>query len=235
MSDDGYLTREQVRAIDALAISTYHMPGVLLMENAGRNAAEVLKRQLSNREPVLIVCGEGNNGGDGFVIARHLQIAEIPVRIILFAPLSRRGVPRLSEDSTINFGIAKAAEIPIQIVDTAEPGDWLAEFQVECSRAEWIVDCLFGTGLTRPVVGVQAEVVQAINASGTKIFAIDLPSGLDANTGLPMGATVKATRTVTFVARKIGFRDENSKLFTGEIDVVDIGAPKKILDEAKRE
>ncbi|WP_020473742.1 NAD(P)H-hydrate epimerase [Zavarzinella formosa] len=235
MNEPWYLTREQVRAIDATAMALFHMPGVLLMENAGRGAAETLARLNADREPVLIVCGEGNNGGDGFVIARHLQNLGITVELRLFAPMTRRGSPRLSDDAAINFEIAKSAEIPLVITDLLEPGDWLAPFEEACRQAGWIVDALFGTGLTRPVAGVHAQAIETINASGKKIFAIDLPSGLNANSGESPGPTVRAGHTATFVAHKAGFQNSNAKLFTGEIHVIDIGVPKKLLDEARRD
>ena len=235
MSESWHLTREQVRAIDATAITLFHMPGVLLMENAGRGVAEILARHNPERAPVLIVCGDGNNGGDGFVIARHLQNMGISVQLWLVARLNRRGAPQLSGDAEINFEIARAAEIPLTITDINEPGDWQPAFAEAAARAGWIVDALFGTGLARPIAGVQAEFVEAINATGKQILAVDLPSGLHANTGEPLGPTVRATRTATFVARKIGFRDASAGLFTGEIDVVDIGVPKKLLDDVRGE
>ncbi len=235
MSEPWTLTREQSRAIDASAAALYHMPGVLLMENAGRGAAALLATLNPAREPVVIVCGAGNNGGDGFVVARHAQNHGMAVELWVIAPLTRRGTVQLSDDAEVNFAIAQAAEIPTTIIDVKEPGDWLPKFQEACAKAGWVVDALFGTGLTRAVTGPHAEMVHAVNASGKPVLAIDVPSGLDANTGDPLGLTVTAHCTATFVAPKAGFANPISRAFTGDIHVIDIGAPKKLLDETRQE
>ena len=233
MSDPWTLTREQARVFDATAATLYHMPGALLMENAGRGAAELLATLNPARGPALIVCGAGNNGGDGLVIARHAQTLGMAVAVWVVAPHSRRGVIQLSDDAAINFEIVKASDIPLTVLDPAEPGEWQPAFHAACSQAAWIVDALFGTGLVRALTGPHAEIVHAINASGKPAVAIDVPSGLDANTGDPLGPTVTAHCTATFVAPKAGFANPASRAFTGDIHVIAAGAPKKLLDETR--
>jgi len=233
MSDTWHLTREQSRALDASAAALYHMPGVLLMENAGRGAAEVLASLNLTCEPVVIVSGAGNNGGDGFVIARHAQNLGMAVELWVIAPRTRRGAVQLSPDAAVNFAIVQAADIPMTVVDIAEPGEWLPDFQVACEKAGWIVDALFGTGLARPAVGVYADAIHAVNAASKPVLAVDVPSGLDADTGDPLGPTVTARCTATFVAPKAGFANPASRAFTGQMHVIDIGAPKKLLDETR--
>src|SRR5437867_7075836 len=135
-----YLSREEVRELDRRAIEEFGVPGVVLMENAGRGAAEVLVG-LRCRGPVVICCGKGNNGGDGFVIARHLDNMEIPVRVLLFAKADE-----LSGDAAINYQIIAKAGLPIE---SAAAKDWSAErIHQGLAAADWIVDALFGTGLT---------------------------------------------------------------------------------------
>jgi NAD(P)H-hydrate epimerase len=208
------LTRAQVREIDRRAIEDFGVPGVVLMENAGRGAAEVLLG-LGARGPVVICCGKGNNGGDGFVIARHLDNRHIAVRVLLFArPESLTG------DAAVNFHILERAGPPFLV--EPDPATLVRELQ----GADWIVDALFGTGLTGPLRPPFDGVVAAINASGKPVLAVDIPSGLDCDTGLPLGETVRATHTVTFVAPKTGFAKPTARPWVGQAHVVEIGAPR---------
>jgi NAD(P)H-hydrate epimerase len=205
------LTRAQVRELDRRAIEEFGVPGVVLMENAGRGAAELLMRLNPERRPVLIFCGKGNNGGDGYVIARHLDIHGWPVRLVRVAPASE-----LTGDAAVMERIVTAAGIP----DASAPDD-----------SGWIVDALFGTGLTGPLRKPYDRVVAAINASPAKVLAVDIPTGLDCDTGKPLGPTVRADHTVTFVAPKAGFAAPEAKEWLGEVHVVGIGAPRKLLAE----
>jgi NAD(P)H-hydrate epimerase len=206
------LTRAQVRELDRRAIEEFGVPGVVLMENAGRGATEVLMRLNSERRPVVIVCGKGNNGGDGFVIARHLDIHGWAVSVVQCAP-----VAELTGDAAIMQRIAAKAQLSAA-VHAEEYGGW-------------IVDALFGTGLTGPLREPYDRIVADINASGAKVLAVDIPSGLDCDTGQPLGPTVRADHTVTFVAPKAGFANPAAKEWLGEVHVVGIGAPRKLLEE----
>jgi NAD(P)H-hydrate epimerase len=216
------LSREQVRAIDRQAIEIYGMPGIVLMENAGRGAVEVLAK-LGVTGKVVICCGKGNNGGDGFVMARHLDIRRIPVHILLFARPED-----LTGDAAINYQIAARSSLPFTIF-SGEAFD-LSEVNRHLAEADWIVDALYGTGLQGPVRAPINEVILAINNAGKKVLAVDVPSGLDCDTGKPMGATIRADHTVTFVDAKTGFSRAESLAWVGEVHIVGIGAPRKLIE-----
>jgi NAD(P)H-hydrate epimerase len=216
-----FLSREQVRAIDRRAIEEFGVPGVVLMENAGRGAAEVLL-SLGARGPVVVCCGKGNNGGDGFVIARHLDNRTVPVRVLLFARSEE-----LTGDAALNYEIVRRSGIPNDVRgDQPVDGDALRR---DFAAAEWVVDALFGTGLAGAVRPPFDAVIGAINASGAKVLAVDIPSGLDCDTGEPLGATVRAQHTVTFVALKKGFAQPAAREWVGEVHVADIGAPRAAI------
>ena len=218
------LTRHQVRELDRRAIAEYGIPGIVLMENAGRGAAELLVRLNPERRPVLILCGPGNNGGDGFVMARHLQNAGIEVDPLLFGTIEQ-----LPPDAQTNATIWQKCG-PLWTVPVGRSLDVEARRIIEGSQG-WIVDALFGTGLKRALGAPFDELVAAVNARKLPVLAIDLPSGLDCDTGVPLGPTIRAAHTATFVAHKQGFLNPNAAEWLGEVHVIDIGAPKKLVDE----
>ena len=213
------LTRDQVRDVDRLAIAEYGMLGLVLMENAGRNSAELL-RSIGIVGRVVICCGKGNNGGDGFVIARHLENAGVEVRVLLCIPPSS-----LSGDAATNFRIIERARTPI----VTPPFDW----DTELTGADWIVDALLGTGTQGTLREPFITSIAAINAAGCKVFAVDLPSGLDCDTGQSLGGCVRADHTATFVARKIGFDSPDAAQWTGQVHVIDIGVPRALLQKIR--
>ncbi len=192
------LTRNQVRQLDRRAIQEYGISGLVLMENAGRGTADVLCGLLSKPSPigrgqgegaVVIVCGKGNNGGDGFVIARHLGLRGIDVRVLLLAD------PKdLTGDAAANYQII--AKAGLRIVPFAAS---------EIAGATWLVDAMLGTGATGEPKPPLAESIDAMNASGVPILAVDVPSGLDCDTGAAAKHTIRASHTCTFVAAKPGF------------------------------
>ncbi|HMO35126.1 MAG TPA: NAD(P)H-hydrate epimerase [Gemmatales bacterium] len=211
------LTREQVREIDRQAIEVLGIPGVVLMENAGRSVFEVLQ-SLPYDDPIHIICGKGNNGGDGYVVARHLYLAGRKVVV------HRCGAEReITGDAGIMYQIISRLSIPLLGWSTAE------KLATELRSARLIVDALLGTGLTGEVRSPLAEIIQVMNQSGKPILAVDIPSGLDANTGQPLGGAVVAQHTVTFVDKKIGMLNDEAWLYTGEIHVAGIGAPATLL------
>lgn len=215
-----YLTREQVRAIDRTATEEYGVPGIVLMENAGRGTAELLLA-LGISGPVAICCGKGNNGGDGFVVARHLDNRGVPVQVLLFArPQDLKG------DARIAYQIIERSRLPIEVMADGALGARVRPMLHPC---DWVVDALFGTGLTRPLGSPFDQVVDAINGSGRRTLAADIPSGLDCDTGRPLGPTVRAGHTATFVALKRGFAEPESAAWTGAVHVVDIGAPRRLV------
>lgn len=222
------LTRAQVRELDRRAMTEFGVPGVVLMENAGRGAAELLIRLNADRQRVLIVCGPGNNGGDGFVMARHLENAGLTVWTFLFLP----NPAGLSGDAAVQEQIWTRSGHRTPAIHNGL-SDHLRRVLLEDLTLQrgWIVDALFGTGLTRPLGPPFDEVVTAVNASGRPVLAVDLPSGLDCDTGEPLGPTIRATHTATFVAPKAGFENPAARPWLGEVHVLDIGAPKKLVDE----
>lgn len=216
------LTRDQVREVDRRAIEDYGLIGLVLMENAGRNAASLLQ-QLGINGPVVICCGKGNNGGDGFVIARHLENAGVDVKVLMAVPSSS-----LTGDAAVNFHILQQAgtrvvEPPVE--------DQHAFWSQELTRADWVVDALLGTGLQGELREPFLTAIAVINASGRKVFAVDLPSGMDCDTGQPLGDCIRATHTATFVAAKPGFFSPQGSEYTGQVHVLDIGVPRRLLNE----
>lgn len=202
------------------------MPGVVLMENAGRNAAWLLHARAPSAR-VVIVCGKGNNAGDGFVLARHLENLGHDVRLVLAgAPADLRG------DAAINWRIIEKAGIRVSTPATATPEEW----EQSLAGADWIVDALLGTGVSGAPRGPIAAAIEAVNAVAARerigVFALDLPSGLDCDTGTAAGACIRATLTGTFVARKVGFESPPAREWLGEVQVLDIGAPAALLREA---
>jgi NAD(P)H-hydrate epimerase len=217
------LTRAEVRDVDRRAIEDFGLPGIVLMENAGRNAAALL-HDLAPGAAIAIVCGRGNNAGDGFVMARHLELAGHAVRLLMAADSAR-----LTGDAATNHRVAVAAGMPIVSMEPASAAAW----DEALSDARWIVDALLGTGATGPARGATATAIAAIErvraAGGARVFAVDLPSGLDCDSGEPLGPCVRADVTATFVARKIGFDRPAAAGHTGVVHVLDIGAPRRLL------
>ncbi len=219
------LSREQSRALDRKVIDAGGVPGAVLMENAGRGAAQLLDDRI-NREPgagrphVLILCGPGNNGGDGGVVARHLDAWGHDVKVVWFTDPAR-----LRGDAATQWAILDRARI-----DQSTWDDDPLRLDALIARADWVVDGLLGTGLTRPVEGPLLAAIEAVNRSGKPVLALDVPSGLDADRGVPLGVAVRARMTVTFVAPKLGFEAPGASDFTGEIVVVGIGVPRKLIE-----
>jgi NAD(P)H-hydrate epimerase len=210
-----FQSRDEARAMDRRAIEQLGVPGVVLMENAGREAAELLMA-LGWHGSVVVCCGKGNNGGDGFVIARHLHNHQVPVRVLLFCRPEE-----LSGDAAVNYHIIAKLGLPIDVY-AGEPLDGDA-LRRELGLAEWVVDALFGTGLTGAVRPPFDQVIEAINASPARVFAVDIPSGLDCDTGRPLGATLRADHTVTFGALKKGYANPAAREWLGQVHLVDIG------------
>jgi NAD(P)H-hydrate epimerase len=217
------LSRDEVRAIDRRAIDEYGLAGVVLMENAGAGVARLVAA-LGIDGPVAIACGPGNNGGDGFVIARHLELTGHEVRILLAAP--RAG---FRGDAAVNLTVAERSGLAISDLAAADAAGW----RDALFGAAWIIDALLGTGATGAPRGTIAAAIEAINdaraAGHMRVLAVDLPSGLDADTGATAGACVTADVTATFVAPKRGFDAPDSCDRTGPVHVIGIGAPACLL------
>jgi hydroxyethylthiazole kinase-like uncharacterized protein yjeF len=213
------MSREEVRRVDAWAIEQIGVPGVVLMENAGRSCAELVRRKLAaEADPrVCIVCGAGNNGGDGYVIARHLRNAGVRTTVVLCGD---RG--KVRGDARINLDILERLGDPVESLD---PSDERAAARIESlgRDATLIVDALFGTGLQGELKTPYRAILEAINGLGRPVLAVDIPSGLDCDTGETLGTAIRATYTVTFVAVKKGFLAPTAAMYLGELHVASIG------------
>jgi NAD(P)H-hydrate epimerase len=213
------LSRQQVRQVDRVAIETYGMSGLVLMENAGRGAASVID-SVAGPGKIVILCGGGNNGGDGYVAARHLQLSGREVTIVSIVELAS-----LQGDARVNASIASKAEI--DVFCAAEP-DWTSGL---LTGASTIVDGLLGTGARGPLRGRYAAAVNTANECDALRVALDIPSGLDCDSGQAGDPTFRADHTITFVAPKLGFSNRQAAAYVGVVHVVDIGVPLKLLDE----
>jgi NAD(P)H-hydrate epimerase len=247
------LSREEVRRLDVQAADELGLPPLLLMENAGRGAAGWLAELLGAIPPdaggrpftpppslphpevahgprparILLLCGPGNNGGDGGVVARHLDAWGFPVHVAWFARREQlRGDAAVQWAILEKSGVAQSAWFDDHSGETIDP----EALRALLAGADWLVDGLLGTGLSRPVEGPLKAVIDGINHSGKPVFALDLPSGLDADSGQPLGAAVRAEATATFVAAKRGFTAPGAADYTGEVAVIDIGLPRRLLE-----
>jgi NAD(P)H-hydrate epimerase len=213
------LSRDQVRRVDQIAIEDFSMPGIVLMENAGRGASEVIDR-IAKEGLIVILCGAGNNAGDGYVIARHLQLLGRSVRIVSIVDPDS-----LSGDAGINATIARKARIEIRRAETS------AKIEESIAESMTVVDALLGTGAQGPPRGLFAEAVRAANQHPGQRIAIDLPTGLDCDTGLAHDPTFQAAHTITFVSRKLGFEKENADAYVGVVTEIGIGVPQCLLQD----
>lgn len=204
------ITREEMQAADRRAIEVFGIPGIVLMENA----AAAVVREIREARSFTVVCAVGNNGGDGLAVARHLLLLGRRVDVFL-AGDPNRGGPDFRTNLEVLRRLAPTLPLPVE----GDP-DRLVRSLESC---EVCVDALFGTGLARPLEGIYRRTVEAVNVSAREVVAVDLPSGIDANTGRVLGAAVRAHRTVTFHKAKRGLvlAPEHS----GRVTVVSIGIP----------
>lgn len=219
------VTREEMRELDRKAIGIYEIPGIILMENAGRNVAEEVLKMTNtmSKTKVAVLCGKGNNGGDGFVAARHLHNCDIPVSIFLVAKISDI---LKDEDTGTNLKILLHMKVPVQeILLTTEVNSIL----MELCKYDIMIDALFGTGLSGDVREPFKTLIDGVNHLNRPVVSVDIPSGLDCNNGNILGTAIKATKTVTFAVSKRGFYLGDGLLHTGEIIVTDICIPKELL------
>lgn len=220
------LGRDEIREIDRRAIEEYKIPGIILMENAGRNVVEEILKILpgTDKTRVAIFCGKGNNGGDGFVIARHLYNKGVDVSVYLTTEVSR---VLADGDASTNLQILLNMNLEVkelQRENIREVGKALSNYNV-------IVDAIFGTGLSGEVSEPVSTLIAKINEADIPVVSVDIPSGLSCDDGVVLGIAVKATKTVTFVAAKTGFFQEQGKEYTGELIVSDISVPKELIEE----
>lgn len=206
------LNREQSREIDRRAIEQLRISSRVLMENAGRGCVDVLER-VGIAGPVVILCGKGNNAGDGFVIARHLVVRGHDCRVVLLC-----STDELRGDTAANHAVL----LHLDVKFISSPAE------LNTISADWVVDAILGTGATGEPRPPFDKAIDWMNAQSCKKLAVDIPSGLDCDTGEPATHTVRADHTCTFVATKIGFTQPSAKPFTGIVHVCDIGVPANI-------
>ena len=214
VGNEHLLDRSGARALDHAAITEYGIPGIELMEQAARGCTDHVRSMTDPGDAILILVGRGNNGGDGWAMARQLHEAGHPVEV------RSLGSCRSGSDAEVNEARARNLRISV--------GMDLDRTTIE--HAALVVDALFGTGLDRPIEGMAAEWLALLEqVRHPSILSVDLPSGLDANSGMPTGPVVKAARTVTFVAPKLGMARPDAAIWCGRIDVVGIGTPDSLL------
>lgn len=221
--------RAAVREVDRLAVEAFGMPGIALMENAAAALARACFERLDARArpTVLLLCGPGNNGGDGFACARRLSNAGVRPVVALF------GEPRDADsDAGVNLRILRAIRAPaIDIVTVGDdPGATLDALTQQFGRPALLVDALLGTGLDRPLEGALRGAVRWLNAQQAPVVAADIPTGLDADSGEALGGeAVRVACTVTFAGLKRGFLAPRARAYLGEVLVADIGVPAEAL------
>jgi hydroxyethylthiazole kinase-like uncharacterized protein yjeF len=227
------VTAEQMQDLDRKTIKTYGIPGIVLMENAGRGAAEQVLRYFSQiragGDPLLkghvaILAGPGNNGGDGFVIARHLKNWGVQTTIYLLA-----STKDVKGDALINLQAWLTMEGGL--VEVTSTTHFLSIKQ-ELSQTNLIVDAILGTGLHSAVTGLIKEVIAFINEQQRPVMAVDIPSGIDATSGKVLGDAVRATLTATFGLAKIGQVVEPGASYVGKLEVIDISIPRNLIGQA---
>ncbi len=222
------VTSQEMRDIDSRTINEIGIPGIILMENAGLAVGQAVKDVLGSgvplsRQRVAIFAGRGNNGGDGLVVARHLACAKYEVNVYLLAEPER-----FAGDALTNLQIVQNLRLPIKLLLSQEQ---LTEYQDEIQNNDVIVDAIFGTGLKGAVRGYAAEVIDFINRSVTcPVVSIDLPSGLEADTGRAEGVCVRAAHTITMGLPKRGLLLYPGADFAGKLTVADIGFPEEVID-----
>ncbi len=206
-------TRDGIRNVESDAIERYGIHSIVLMENAARGAVDVIFDSCSSDElqQIIVVCGAGNNGGDGYAIARHLHNQGCQVTITSITP------PK-TQDAITNAYIADKMGIPL--VQYAK--DQFAD-------ATLIIDAIFGTGIDQDVREPALSIIASLEQCSAKIISIDIPSGIDCDTGQPWGVGVKADLTLTFIGFKQGFMQDSAMGYLGNIVVIDIGCPQELV------
>lgn len=205
------VTCQQMNLIDQLATSEYDIPSLLLMEHAAHEIFLSMQLELNNTDKICIVCGHGNNGGDGFALARFLHHKKYDVSIYFVGQQNK-----LTHDAQVNYTICKRLFIP-----------FVQSFQ----QATILVDAIFGTGLTREISDEYKELIVSMNESNKSIYSIDIPSGIDSDSGKVIGCAIKATITFTLQCGKIGLYIQPGRSHAGKVKVLDIYIPHTLIDK----
>ncbi|HEX7552003.1 MAG TPA: NAD(P)H-hydrate epimerase, partial [Geothrix sp.] len=217
------VTAQTMQEIDRQAIEEFGIPGLKLMESAGQSCMDAITAGFGLTGSAAIIAGRGNNGGDGYVIARLLRQAGWRVSVYVLADRSR-----ISGDAATNLD-----RLPRDTVAYCpDEGQLAGRYRDEITRADVIVDAMLGTGLSSDVSGVYREAVEIVNASGRPVLAVDIPSGIHGTTGRILGDAVRATVTVTFACAKLGQVLFPGAEYTGRLIVADIGIPPQVMEAA---
>ncbi len=212
-------TASEMRELDKETIETLGIPGIVLMENAARGVASVIYKNVDGISCV-VVCGKGNNGGDGLALARNLYNMGYDVEVVLTADLKE-----LKGDAKINAEVISRLPVPIHIIKEEER---LVELYPLLRDADFVVDAIFGTGLSKPAEGFYASLIEIVNRAAKKVISVDIPSGLFSDTGSVPGVHIKADFTVTFGFPKLAHVLPPACYSVGELFVVDISIPEDI-------
>jgi hydroxyethylthiazole kinase-like uncharacterized protein yjeF len=213
------ISAARMQQIDRLCVRQYGIPVLLLMENAGRAVAEAVRglaRRRGGRQ-VVALCGSGNNGGDGVVAARYLHEWGFHVRVAWM-----KNPTRWEDDLEQHYRMAKASGVPFH--------SYSALPRSSLRKADVLIDALLGTGTRGEIHGAYREAIEAINQAHRPVVAVDIPSGLDADSGKPLGLAVKARITVTMAIPKKGMLQNAAHRYVGRLVIADIGIPKKLLE-----
>ncbi|HWN45175.1 MAG TPA: NAD(P)H-hydrate dehydratase [Thermoanaerobaculia bacterium] len=221
------LSAEAMREVDRSAIEELGIPSLVLMENAAIGVVDAIGEIYEEAESAAIFCGPGNNGGDGLAIARHLAVRGYEVQVFLVA-----GRRAMRGDAEVQLGICRRQGLAIQEVADE---DGVVEALEEAREADLIVDALFGTGLSKPLEGMFADLVQGLNDLPVPTVSVDLPSGLNGSKSEPLGPHIEADLTVTFAAPKIAHVFPPASESVGELVVTDLGIPPELVEEAEEE
>ena len=219
------VTAKHMKELDRKTIEEYKIPSIVLMENAGIRTADIIHSQfgqLINNKSILVICGRGNNGGDGFVVARHLVNKGYIVHVIVLA-----NKHDIKGDPLINLTILEKMKLPIYFTEGKKVN---AETKERLAKSDLFIDAIFGTGLDRNIDEPFASYIDAINNSRKPVVSIDTPSGLDCDNGSILGIAIKAYATVTMAIAKKGFFIGEGPQYTGCVHVVDISIPKILID-----
>ena len=219
-SEFAVMDRQTVRDFDAWSIGEIGVPGVVLMENAAKNCTQAILKYFPDeiKEGVCIFCGSGNNGGDGFVIARHLFNHGLPVKLVICADPAK-----ITGDAKINFDICNKMGLSMTHLDMIS-ATLFRDIEDVVTGCGLLVDAILGTGIQGQLKEPFAMLISSINSHNLSIVAVDIPSGLDCDTGQPLPVSIEATATVTFVALKKGFLvNPDARTLTGRVFVADIG------------
>ncbi|MFH2058978.1 MAG: NAD(P)H-hydrate dehydratase [Pseudomonadota bacterium] len=224
------VTANQMQDMDKQTIESFGIPGMVLMENAGRGAVDFFLEKFNpgQDQKVAVIAGRGNNGGDGFVIARYLMTKNIQVCVFLLSSKAK-----VTGDAKTNMNLfevlcdkssnASFVELP--------DADTFNEFKTQILHHDFFVDAILGTGLNSDVQGYLKDAIELINTAQQPVFAVDIPSGLHSDTGRPLGVAVKADATATFAFAKAGHILHPGNVYTGDLKIIDIGIPEFIATE----